>query len=420
MTSKERLRAAINHKSTDRVCVDFGASGVTGMAAGAVHRLRQALLPDPDYRVKIIEPYQMLGEIDAELRQALGIDVVGVSSPRNMFGFTNQGWKPFSMPDGTKVLVPEAFNVTRNEKGETYIYPEGDTSAPPCAKMPRSGFFFDALDRQQPLDEHKLDPLDNCEEFELLSDEDLNYFALEAKRLYETTECGLFLSFGGLGFGDIALVPALWLKHPRGIRDVEEWYVSLALRKDYIKQIFERQCEIGLKNIERIAESVCDYVDVVFVTGADFGMQTGLRASADSYRELFKPFHIRVNQKIHSLTNWKTFIHSCGSVYELLPEFIEAGFDIFNPVQCSAKHMEPRRLKREFGKDLVFWGGGVDTQKTLPFGSPDEVYREVRERIEIFAHESGFVFNSIHNIQANVPTQNVLAMFRAIQDSVIT
>ena len=146
-------------------------------------------------------------------------------------------------------------------------------------------------------------------------------------------------------------------------------------------------------------------------------MQSGLLASLDSYRELFKPFHIQVNQAIHSLTNWKTFIHSCGSVYKLLPEFIEAGFDIFNPVQCSAQDMEPRRLKMEFGKDLVFWGGGVDTQNTLPFGTPDEVYHEVRERIEIFAQDSGFVFNSIHNIQADVPTENVLAMFRAIQDS---
>jgi len=417
MTSRERLRAAINHKSTDRVCVDFGASAVTGMAAGVVHRLRQALLPDPDYRVKIIEPYQMLGEIDTELRQALGIDVVGVYSPRNMFGFENRDWKPFTMPDGTEVLVPEAFYVTRNEREETFIYPEGDTSAQPCAKMPRSGFFFDALDRQQPLDEQKLDPMDNCEEFQLLSDEDLNHFAYEAKRLYETTECGLLLNFGGLGFGDIALVPALGLKHPRGIRGVEEWYVSLALRKGYIKQVFAKQSEIGLKNIERMAEAVGDYVDVVFVSGTDFGIQSGLFASVDSYRELFKPFHILINQVIHRLTNWKTFIHSCGSVYELLPEFIEAGFDIFNPVQCSAKNMEPRRLKREFGKDLIFWGGGVNTQKTLPFGTPDEVYSEVRERIEIFAQNSGFVFNSIHNVQADVPTQNVLAMFRAIRDS---
>jgi hypothetical protein len=417
MTSRERLRAAVNHAPTDRICVDFGACGVTGMAASAVHRLRQAIFPDPDYRIKVIEPYQMLGEIDEELRLALGIDVAGIYSPRNMFGFANRGWKPFTMPNGLEVLVPEEFNVTRDDKGNTYMYPEGDISIPPCAKMPRSGFFFGALERQQPLDESKLNPLDNCEEFELLSDEDLSYYAQKAKHLYKTTDCGLFLSFGGLGFGDIALVPALWLKHPRGIRGVEEWYVSLALRKDYIKRVFERQCEIGLRNIERMAEAVGDYVDVVFVTGADFGMQSGLLTSVDSYRELFMPFHIQINQKIHSLTNWKVFIHSCGSVYKLLPEFIDAGFNIFNPVQCSAKDMEPRRLKKEFGNDLVFWGGGVDTQKTLPFGSPDEVYREVRDRIDIFAQDSGFVFNSIHNIQANVPAENILAMFQAIQDS---
>jgi hypothetical protein len=297
------------------------------------------------------------------------------------------------------------------------MYPEGDTSIPPCAKMPRAGYFFDALDRQPPLSESELDPQDNCEEFQPLSGEDLSYFRQEAKRLYETTTCGLFLSLGGLGFGDIALVPALWLKHPKGIRDIEEWYVSLALRKDYIKHVFEQQCEIGLQTIACLAESIGEYIDVAFVTGTDFGMQSGLLASVDSYRELFKPFHIRINEKIHSLTDWKIFIHSCGSVYELLPEFIEAGFDIFNPVQCSAKNMEPRRLKKEFGKDLVFWGGGVDTQNTLPFGTPDEVYREVRERIDIFAQDSGFVLNSIHNIQANVPTDNILAMFRAIQDS---
>lgn len=411
------MRAAINHEPTDRVCLDFGASGVTGMAASAVHRLRQALIPDPDYRVKIIEPYQMLGEIDEPLRRTLGIDVVGIYSPRNMFGFPNQEWKPFTMPDGLEVLVPKDFNVTRDEMGNTFMYPEGDTSVPPCARMPRSGYFFDALDRQPLLDEAKLDPLDNCEEFEPISDEDLDYYAREAQRLFMTTDCGLFLSLGTLGFGDIALVPALWLKHPKGIRDVEEWYVSLLLRKDYIRQVFERQCEIGLQTVERLAEAIGDTIDVVFVTGTDFGMQNGLLASVDSYRELFKPFHMRINERIHRLTNWKIFIHSCGSVYELLPEFIEAGFDIFNPVQCSARNMEPRRLKREFGKDLVFWGGGVDTQKTLPFGTPDEVYREVRERIDIFAQDSGFVFNSIHNIQANVPTDNLLAMYRAIRDS---
>ena len=153
------------------------------------------------------------------------------------------------------------------------------------------------------------------------------------------------------------------------------------------------------------------------ITGTDFGTQRGLFISVDSYRDLFKPYHKQVNDLIHRRTNWKTFIHSCGSVWDLLPDFIEAGFDVLNPVQCSAAKMDARALKREFGRHIVFWGGGVDTQRTLAFGTPDEVYREVRERIEIFNDGGGFVFNTIHNIQGPTPLENVQAMFRAIHDS---
>lgn len=141
MTPRERLLATLNHQTPDRVCVDFGAGGQTGMGAGAVHRLRQTILNDRDYRVKIIEPYQMLGEIDEELRRALKLDVIGVSTPTTMFGFASEGWKPFTMNDGTPVLVPEKFNVTRNEKGDVLMYPEGDTTLPPCAMMPKNSYF---------------------------------------------------------------------------------------------------------------------------------------------------------------------------------------------------------------------------------------------------------------------------------------
>ena len=417
MTSRERLRAALRHQPVDRLCVDFGASAVTGIAAGAVHNLRQSLLGPSGFRVKVVEPYQMLGEIDEELRGILGIDVIGVYAPRNMFGFPNRDWKPFLLNDGIPVQVPEGFNTRREPNGRVYMYPEGDRTVPPCAVMPRTGYFFDALNRQPPLDEESLDAADNCEEFTILSDGDLRHFAAEARRLHDLTDCGLFLNMPGLAFGDIALVPALWLKSPRGIRDVEEWYASLLLRKDYVRKVFDHQCGIGLRNIELMAQAVGDLVDVVFVSGTDFGTQQGPFMSAASYRELFKPYHAAVNAKIHELTGWKTFIHSCGSVYDLIPEFIDAGFDIFNPVQCSARDMDPRRLKAEFGRDLVFWGGGVDTQKTLPFGTPGEVYREVRERIEIFSEGGGFVFNSIHNILGNVPVENILALFRAVKDS---
>ena len=177
------------------------------------------------------------------------------------------------------------------------------------------------------------------------------------------------------------------------------------------------QCEAALKSIERLAAAVGDRVQVAFVSGTDFGTQTGQFCSVQTYRELYKPFHRAVNDHIHKLTKWKTFIHSCGAVRPFIADFIEAGFDVLNPVQCSATGMDARELKSEFGRDLVFWGGGVDTQHTLPFGTPDEVYRQVRERIEILGEGGGFVFNSIHNVQSNVPTENMLALFRAVKDS---
>ena len=156
-------------------------------------------------------------------------------------------------------------------------------------------------------------------------------------------------NFGGTGFGDIAMVPGPSLKHPKGIRDVEEWYVSTLTRRDYVYSVFERQCEIGIANLERVHAAVGDRVDVVLVTGTDFGTQQGPFISPATYRDLFMPFHKAVNDWVHAHTTWKTFIHSCGSVSALIPDFIEAGFDILNPVQCSAADMDPRDLKRRFG-----------------------------------------------------------------------
>jgi len=418
MTPRERLNAALNHQPVDRLCVDFGAGGQTGIGVCAVHQLRRALTGDKQYRVRVSEPYQMLGEIDGTMREILGLDVVGVHPRTNMFGFANEGWKSFVMPvDGTEVLIPEKFNYTVSDNGDILMYPEGDTTVPPCAKMPASGYFFDSIRRQGPVIEEQLDPLDNCEEFGILSDEDIAHFKSQVDDYYHNTDYGIYLTIPGVAFGDIALVPAPWMKHPKGIRDVEEWYVSTALRVDYVYEVFERQCETGLKNIEKLVKALGDKVQVAFVSGTDFGTQRGPFISPQAYRDLYKPFQKAINDKIHELTNWKIFIHSCGSVYQLIPDFIDAGFDVLNPVQCSAAEMDPQRLKNEFGQQLVFWGGGVDTQKTLPFGTPKEVYAEVKNRIEVFSQNSGFIFNSIHNIQSNVPTENILAMFEAIDDA---
>ena len=395
----------------------MGATAVTGIAASAVARLRQAVLGEKGYRVKVVEPYQMLGEVDEALREALGIDVVGVGGRATLFGFENADWKPLTLFDGTPVLVPGDFNVTEDDNGDWLIHPGGDTSAPPSGRMPKGGFYFDAIVRQQPIDEDKLDPADNLVEFAVMSDADVQDIAARAAGLRSRCDCGVVLALPGCSFGDIALVPGMSMKHTPGIRDIEEWYVSTAIRRDYVRKVFEGQCEIALTNIAKLAAAVGDSADVAFGTGADFGTQRGPFVSVETYRDLYKPFHKKLNELIHAQTGWKTLIHSCGSVFDLIPDFIDAGFDILNPVQCSAADMEPAKLKREFGGDLVFWGGGVDTQRTLPFGTPQEVYDQVRRRIEVFNDGGGFVFNTIHNIQAGTPVDNLLAMFRAVRAS---
>ena len=416
-TSRQRLQATLNHRQPDRVCVDFGATAVSGIHVSAVTRLRQTVLGQPDFRVKVIEPYQMLGEVDDELRAALGIDVIGVPGRKSLFGTVSSNWKPFTLNDGTEVLVSGDFVVTKDEAGDTYIYPEGDISVPPSGRMPASGYFFDAVIRQDPIGGDKLNPEDNLEEFGLFGEEDLAYYRAMRDWLQQRPDCGHMLGVPGTAFGDIALVPGTFLKRPKGIRDVEEWYISTVTRKDYVRTVFERQCEIAEQNVATLIDLFGDLIDAAMITGTDFGTQRGPFISKAAYWDLFQPFHKRVNALIHSKSKWKTFIHSCGSVYQLIPDFIEAGFDILNPVQCSAAEMDPVRLKKEFGKDIVFWGGGVDTQKTIAFGTPQQVYDEVRQRIEIFNENGGFVFNSIHNIQGPTPTENMLALFRALRDS---
>jgi hypothetical protein len=358
----------------------------------------------------------MLGKIDPKLAEALGVDIVGVMGPRTMFGFENKDWKPLRLFDGTDVLVPGQFNITTDDKGDWYIYPEGDTSIPPSGHMPKDGFYFDAICRQEPLDEDNLNIQDNLEEFGPLPASVVDYMSAAASAAGAAGK-GAILSVPGSAFGDIALVPAMWMKRTKGIRDVQEWYMATAANRDHVYAIFEKQCEIALANLAVLAKALGDNVQAAFNTGTDFGTQNGLFISPKAYRDLFQPFHKQINAFIHNNTSWKPFIHSCGAVSELIPDFIESGFDVLNPVQCSACGMDAKGLKDAFGEKITFWGGAVDTQKTLPFGTARQVYDEVRGRIDIFGRNGGFVFNAIHNIQAMVPIKNVLAMFKAYRDS---
>jgi hypothetical protein len=347
--------------------------------------------------------------------EALGVDVAPLGGRSTMFGFRNEGWKPWTLFDGTPVLVPGGFNTQPEPNGDLLMYPEDDRSAPPSGRMPKGGYYFDTIVRQEPIDEEKLDPADNLEEFGPISDGDLAHFAREAKRAAATGR-GVAANFGGTAFGDIALVPAPFLKHPKGIRDIEEWYVSTVTRQEYIHRVFSRQAEVAVTNLEKIKAAVGGRVDAVFVCGTDLGTQQSQFCSVDSFRKLYFPYYKKVNDWVHANTKWKTFKHSCGAVEPLIEPFIEAGFDILNPVQCSAEGMEPAGLKARFGEQITFWGGGVDTQQLLPFGTPAQVRDHVRRQLEIFAPGGGYVFNTIHNVQPQVPVENLLALYQAVND----
>lgn len=416
MTGRERILAAVNHKAPDMLPMDFGGGLQTGMHVSVVYQLRQHLgLDAPGTPVKVVEVYQMLGEIAEDLRDALGVDTACLAGTGTMFGYPASPVKEWQLEDGTPVLVPEKFNTEREPNGDLFQYPEGDRSAPPSGRMPAGGHFFDAIVRQEPLDESALNPEDNTEEFGLVDDAELAYLAGEAKRLREGTDRAVFCTFGGLAFGDIALVPAVQLKRPKGIRDLQEWYMATLSRPDYVKAVFERQCEVAVENLARLHAAVGDNVDVIQTSGTDFGTQGGPFCSREAYCDCYLPYQKRVNGWIHANTPWKTFMHCCGGIEPLLEDIIDAEFDILNPVQCSAAGMAPSELKRKYGSRLAFWGGGVDTQRTLPFGTPEQVRDEVRQRIEVLGENGGYVFCPIHNVVANVPLENVLAMLDVVR-----
>lgn len=415
MTSRERIKLALEHRETDRVPLDLGGSPLTGMHVSSVYHLRKALGLE-DEPVKVIEPYQMLGEIKPDMIDKLGIDVVPLYGLVNMFGYNNENWKEWTFSDGTPLLVPEKFNTEKDNEGRLFSYPKGDNSVPPCAVMPAGGYYFDAISRQEEIDLNNLKLEDNVEEFGLISDEELAHLKEQADYLYNTTNKAILLPYGVASFGDIALVPGLQLKNPKGIRDVELWYMATLMRPDFLEQVYEYQCNIALENLNSVFKAVGNKVSVIFLSGTDFGSQNGPLIDPRQYVSLYKPFHEKINSWVHKNTKWKTFIHSCGSVSAFYKDFYEAGFDIFNPVQCSAANMDPNTLKNKFGKTVTFWGGGIDTQKTLPFGTPSDINKEVKKRMEIFRKEGGFVFNSIHNIQSKIPVENLIALFEAIEE----
>lgn len=412
--SKERVWNALNHRGGTPVPVDFGATTVTGIHCRIVEQLRKyyGLADKP---VRIVDPFQMLGEVDEELQERMGVNLVPLFGRKNMFGIDESEVHEQITPWGQKVLIAKGIDMTPDAEGDVYIYPEGDRSVSPSAVMPEGCYFINAIERQQPIDEALLSYQDNLEEYALLNESDLAYWKQAAGKAAVTGKA-VVAGFGGTALGDVAFIPAMGLKHPKGIRSVAEWYMSTLIRPDFVHALFEHQTDLAIRNYEMLWNTVGDQVDVVFTCGTDFGTQDSQFCSEDVFRELWLPYYKRLNDWIHTHTTWKIFKHSCGAVLPLIPAMIDSGFDILNPVQINAKDMDSKVLKEQFGDQLVFWGGGIDTQCVLAFGTKEEVRRQVMEQCEILGKDGGFVFNTVHNIQANVPVENVITMIETLNE----
>jgi uroporphyrinogen-III decarboxylase len=421
MTRREIVLTALQHETPERVPLDFGSTGQTGMNASVVYRLRNYLGLEQK-PIRIVEPLQMLGKLDSELLDWMDTDVVGLFNPITLFGTPLNGkTTEWTMPDGTPVLMPGEFVHQVQPDGSVLGFPQDNSSAAPSVFMPAGGSFFDPLNRVPSMDyidmENRNAEEDFSTNFGVFSPEAAIYFHDESIRLRSETDKAILLGFGGGGFGDAGTLPGPYELKPQGVRRFEDWMMAHYLYPEYVKAVIEAQKNVALKNLAILKTAVADRVDIINISCTDFGSQANLLMSSEHFREFYKEAFAELNGWVHENTQWKTHFHCCGSIRPIIQDFIDCGVDILNPFQWTAKNMDVQDLKDTFGKKIVFWGGGVDTQKTLPFGTAQEVRDEVKNTLAIASKGGGFVFSSIHNVLSNTSAENAYAMIESFKEN---
>lgn len=398
MTSRERVLAALNHEEPDRVPLDMGGSFVTSIAATSLHHLRRRLGLE-DRPVKVYDAYQMLGEVEMDLVEGMELDCLPVNPSALTMGLRAENWQPWTLMDGTEVLMPGGFSVDVGPEGD-WLFPAG---GPHGCRMPKDGFYFDTIgyaDWHMDWEPPPLETIRRNAPSRRIRDDDLALLQERARTLRAQTDKALLLGAW----------PHCGLQYVGSLTD---FWTLLAADPGYVKELFALSTETAVDNLARLWEALGDAVDIIAVSGLDFGTQRAEWFAPEVFREVYLPSLARQFGWVREHTTWKVFEHSCGSIARIIGDLADAGLDILNPVQTSAAGMDPRGLKEAHGDRLTFWGGGVETQSTLPFGTPEQVRAEVAERIRIFAPGGGFVFNPVHNIQPNTPPENIVAAYEA-------
>jgi hypothetical protein len=405
MKSRERVQRAINFQEADRVPIDLGGMVASTIAVETYHKLKLKLGLTGTPRV--LDPRAMIAVVEEPVLKRFGVDVMPLNtSSIAALAAPEEQWIPRRLFSGTDVLLPPSTRIQEDTNGDWVLLNEDGT--PSSFRMPKNGYYFDDVSFNRGeggIDPARFRPVDNIPDAELRRIEDYS------SRLYSGTDYALLGWGGGVSFLGLSLVTDRRASLTQGMAN--EWLMMLVTEKETCHEMMDRLVEASIKCLTLLHQAVGDRCFAWGIATDDSGTQQREIINPNLWAEMIKPHYQKLCHWIHTHTPWRTFLHSCGSIYYLIPHFIEAGVDILNPVQTSAANMNPARLKREFGHKIVFWGGGCDTQSVLDQATPEEIRAHVRERLGIFAPGGGYVFNQVHNIQRNVPAENVIAMFDA-------
>jgi uroporphyrinogen decarboxylase len=410
MTSRECVLTSINHRQPVRLPLDLGGTPSSGISAIGYNKLKKALGIE-DRRNKVYDVVQQVAQPEENVLDALHVDVLCLG---RTFNDRNEDWYDVTLADGSLAQYPAWFRPVQGNGGEwTWADDEGDT----LAKMPAGGAFFDQTYfpyllgypeqyRDLPKAMNKVhwqrlahSPWDNAgiEDF-------WGELRCRALRLREQSDRAIVITCGCNLF-----------EWGTFLRRMDNFLADIYEEPEEVERLLDALLEIHLASLEKVCAAVGDVVDILRF-GDDLGMGTAMFMSREKYQTIFKPRHTKLCEYVHQHSSMKTFLHCCGSIFPIIGDLAEAGYDIINPVQTSAAQMDPVALKREYGKDITFWGGGCDTQRILNQAKPEEVYDYTRRMIDIFFKDGGFVFNTVHNILPDVPYENMLAMFRAVNE----
>jgi uroporphyrinogen decarboxylase len=412
MTRRERVLAAIRHCEPDRVPVDLGGMRSTGITALAYGRLKKYLGIEAG-ATQVYDVIQQLAQPELPILDYVDSDVVDLG---RAFLTEESDWKDFILPDGSPAKIPAYADFVSDGSGG---WLGKNTDGEVISAMPRGAFYLNQtcfpLLEWDGVDLSVLDRLPDLMAkvtwsafptapwHKALTEEHAAEVRRRAKELFEGTDFAIMAAFGGnlLEWGQF-------------LRRNDQFLIDLIERPKAAEALLDRLTEVHIGNLEKFLDAIEGYVQIIQM-GDDLGTQTASQISPQMYRRFFKPRHRLIYERVKKRKGLHLFLHSCGAIADLLPDLIEVGVEIINPVQTSARGMEPERLKRDFGKDITFWGGGCDTQRVLPEASAEEIDGHVRRRIEVLAPGGGFVFTQVHNILPNVPPENVVAMVEAVK-----